>query len=161
MKLNKLFLSMFTAGMFFFLTYAQADEQAKSITITNAWVRLLPPSATTTAAYMTISNSSSSAAVVISAASDVAGATEIHQMSDMNGMMKMSMSGDLTIPASGKTVLQPGGFHMMLINLKKPLHQGDNVAITLNFKDKSSLMVNAVVQAQQPADSSGMDGMKM
>ena len=79
----------------------------------------MPPSQTTTAAYMTITNNSSKEAVLVSASSDIAGAVEIHQMSDMNGMMKMAMVSNMHVPALGKVILQPGGFHIMLINLKK------------------------------------------
>jgi hypothetical protein len=69
-------------------------------------------------------------------------------MSDMNGMMHMAMASHLNIPAQGNAALQPGGFHIMLINLKKPLHKGDIVPITLHFQGGGSIMVNADVRDQ-------------
>ena len=84
----------------------------------------------------------------MSASSDIAGATEIHQMSDMNGMMHMAMVSNLHIPAQGKMTFQPGGFHIMLINLKKQVNKDDIVPITLHFQDGSKIVVNAQAKAQ-------------
>jgi periplasmic copper chaperone A len=129
-------------------TCAHADDLSKYIFVSNAWVQAMPPSQTTTAAYMVIVNNSSREAVIVSASSDIAGATEIHQMSDMNGMMNMAMVSKIHIPALGKVALKPGGFHIMLINLKKPVNKGDIVPITLHFQDGGSIMVKADVRFQ-------------
>jgi len=144
MKIKNL-LCFVIATVVFSLAYAHANDLSKNIFVSNAWVQAMPPSQTTTAAYMTITNNSNKETVLISASSEIAGATEIHQMSDMNGMMHMAMSPNVHIPALGKVTLQPGGFHIMLIDLKKPLNKGDIVPITLRFQDGGSTIVNAQV----------------
>ena len=130
----------------FLLTLAHADDLSKNIFVSNAWVQAMPPSQMVSAAYMTISNNSSKELIIVSASSDIAGTAEIHQMSEMNGMMKMAKVQNLHVPAQGKVSLQPGGFHIMLINLKKPVNKGDIVSITLHFQDGGSIMVNADVR---------------
>ena len=161
MKIKNLLCSIIAATAFFFMTYTYADDLGKDIFISNAWVQAMPLSQTTTAAYMVITNNSTRQAVLVSASSDIAAATEIHQMSDLNGMMKMAMIPNLHIPAQGKVILQPSGFHIMLINLKKPVNKGDMVTITLHFQDGSVIVVNAQAKLQQEEDSSSMPGMKM
>ena len=73
----------------------------------------------------------------------------------------MAMIANLSIPAKGKVTLQPGGFHIMLINLKKPVNKGDIVPITLHFQDGSVIVVNAQAKPEQGENPSGMSGMKM
>jgi copper(I)-binding protein len=161
MKIRNLLCSIVAITAVFFLTCAHADDSSKNILISNAWVQAMPPSQQTTAAYMVIANNSSKEAVLTSASSDIAGATEIHQMSDMNGMMNMAMVSNLHIPALGEVILKPGGFHLMLINLKKPANKGDIVPITLHFQDGGSIIINAQVKMQAEDGSSSASGMKM
>ena len=161
MKFKSLLCPIVAITAIFFMNYAHADDLSKNIFVSNAWVQAMPPSQTTTAAYMSITNNSSQEAVLVSASSDIAGVTEIHQMSQMNGMMKMAMISNLHILAQGKVELSPGGFHIMLINLKKPVNKGDIVPITLHFQDGSVIVVNAQAKLQQEEDSSSMAGMKM
>jgi len=144
-----------------FLTHAHADDLGKYISVTNAWVQAMPPAQTSTAAYMTITNDSALQAVLTSASSDIAGAVEIHQMSEANGMMKMAMVPNISIPSKLSVTLKPGGFHIMLINLKKSVNKGDIVPITLHFQDGSDIVVKAEVKAQQEDNSSSMPGMQM
>ncbi len=122
--------------------------QKKEIFVSNAWVQAMPPAQKVSAAYMIIANNSQKEVILASASSDIAGATEIHQMSEKNGMMNMAMVSNIHIPARGKVILQPGGYHMMLINLKKPVNKGDIVPITLHFQDGGSIIVNADVLDQ-------------
>lgn len=143
-----------------FLPHVYADDTGE-ILVSHAWVQAMPPSQTTTAAYMTIMNNSTREAVLVSASSEIAGVTEIHQMSNANGMMNMAMVPNVHIPARGKVLLQPGGYHIMLINLKKPADKGTMVPITLHFQDGSAVVVNAQVKMQDPASSSSMPGMNM
>ena len=161
MKLKNLLCCIIVTTTAFLTTYAQADDISKDIFVSNAWVQAMPPVQTTTAAYMLITNNSSKEAVLVSASSDIAGAIEIHQMSDTNGMMNMAMVGQIHIPARSKVTLSPGGFHIMLINLKKSLNKGDLVPITLHFQDGSVIVVNAEVKSDQADSSSSMPGMNM
>jgi len=148
MKIRDLFFSIVAFGVFSFMSCVYADSLGKDIFVSDAWVQAMPTSATNSAAYMVIVNNSPKEISLVSASSDIAGSTEIHQMSDMDGMMNMAMVGQVHIPAQGKVALQPGGFHVMLIDLKKPLHKGDIVPITLRFQDGSTIIVSAQVKSQ-------------
>jgi periplasmic copper chaperone A len=149
MKIKNLLCSTVFIIAVFFLTYAQADDLSKNIFVSNAWVQAMPPSQTSSAAYMIIANNSHNEVVLVSASSDIAGVTEIHQMSDRNGMMHMAMVPNVHIPAQGKVTLKPDGFHIMLIDLKKPVNKGDVVPITLHFQDGGSIIVNAQVKTEE------------
>ncbi len=132
-----------------FLTCAWAEDLSKSVLVSDAWVQAMPPSVPNGAAYMTIANNSFNDIVLVSVSSEIAGVTEIHKMSEMNGMMNMApVSSQLRIPALSKLLLQPTSVHLMLINLKKPLHKGDIVPITLHFQGGGTVVVNAVVKMQ-------------
>ena len=164
---------LFLIGIFMVLNLvapAFAHEDM-DIAVSKAWVAALPPTQTTTAAYMTIENKGKDKEVLISATTPVAGAAEIHQMSDEGGMMKMVMLKSLTIPAMGKVVLGHGGYHLMLINLVKPLKKGDVVPIYLKFDCGCTIEVKATVgdgpnqtssgSSMNMSGMSGMSGMKM
>ena len=148
MEIKNLLCFMVAIIAVFFLNYAHADDLNKNIFVSDVWVQAMPPSQTNTAAYMVITNNSPKEAIIVSASSDIAGATEIHQMSDMDGMMNMAMVANLHVPAQSKLTLHPGGFHIMLINLKKPVNKGDIVPVTLHFQDGSAIIVKAIVRGQ-------------
>ena len=148
MKFKNLFNVILVTVAAFILTYAYAEDLSSDILVSDAWVQILPPSQTSTAAYMTITNNSNKDAVLVSVSSDIAGSAEIHQMSEMAGMMNMAMAVNLKIPAQSKVTLQPAGFHIMLIDLKKPIINGDIVPIMLHFQDSRTFMVRAKVHGQ-------------
>ena len=147
MKIKNLVCSMVVATTAF-LTCAWADDLSKTVIVTDAWVQAMPPSQTTTAAYMIIANNSFKDIVLVSVSSDIAGSAEIHQMGKTSDMMKMDMVNKVPIPSLSKVILQTGGIHIMLVNLKKPLNKGDIVPITLHFQDGGAVVANAVVKMQ-------------
>ncbi len=118
----------------------------QKIAITDAWVQAMPPSQTVTAAYFTFINNSSQEMVMTSASSSIAAAVEIHQMSRMDGKMRMTMVPQVVIPPKSNVVFDHGGLHLMLIGLKKPAHQGDKFPITLYLQDGSSIDIQAEVR---------------
>jgi periplasmic copper chaperone A len=148
MKIKNLFCFIVTTTIAFFSAYAYADDLTKGIFVNDAWVEAMPPSQSSSAAYMIIANNTPKAIVLLSASSDIAAVTELHQMSHMNGMMHMAMVSHLRIPSKGKVALQPGDFHIMLIDLKKPVNKGDIVPITLHFQDGGNITVKADVREQ-------------
>jgi copper(I)-binding protein len=95
---------------------------------------------------MTITNNSSKEIIITSVSSGMAGATEIHQMSETNDIMHMAPVSNLHIPIQGDVKLKPGGLHIMLINLKKPVKEGDIVPIRLQFQDGSFIAVHTEVK---------------
>jgi len=161
MEIKNLIFLTIVASIVLLSVCAHAQDASKELSVSDAWVQAMPPAQTTSAAYMTITNNSQAGAVLVAASSDIAGAVEIHRMSDTDGMMKMAMADSVAVPAQDKLILKPGGFHIMLINLKKALNKGDIVPITLHFQDGSSIIVKAEVKGQEADDSSSMPGMQM
>lgn len=114
------------ASTAFWLT---TSAYAGDISVTNAWARATAPGQEVGAAYFDIV--SKSAAKLVKAESPAAASTEIHTMSMKNGVMEMRKLDSLELPAGKAVSLAPGGNHIMLIGLKKPLKEGDKVVITL------------------------------
>ena len=113
---------------------AFASAFAQTIDVKDAWVRTSVPGQKATGAFMKITAREGSR--LVAASSPVAGITEVHEMKMDGNIMKMrALENGLELPA-GKTVeLKPGGFHVMLMDLKGPLAKDSTVPLTLVFKD--------------------------
>ncbi len=120
---------------FSMLTSAQAAEN--TVSITDAWVRATNPGQEVGAAYLTLLSAKDT--TLTSVVSDVTKSVEIHNMTMQNGIMKMRMIDTLSLTAGKPYKLAPGGFHLMLFDLKKPLTVGEHVTFVLNFKNKSKV----------------------
>ena len=128
MTLIKRFFALFSL-----ILLLGACEQNHGVAIMDNWVRANAPGQNVGAAYMTLLSARDS--TMIKAEADIAGSVEIHSMSMENGVMKMRMLEELPLKAGKAEKLAPGGFHLMLFDLKKPLTVGENVNFTLSFKD--------------------------
>ena len=127
-----------------------------AITVSDPYVRLLPPGATTSAAYLLMKNSGAADRKLVKADSPVAQSIEVHEHRTDNGVMKMREVGSILIKAHAQTELKPGGYHLMLIGVKRPLAEGDSVAITLTFDDGSKQPIAALVRKVQTDMPAGM-----
>lgn len=107
---------------------------AGDIEIKAPWVRGTVAGQTATGAFMEIT--SKSGASLVGAASPVAGVTEVHEMKMDGGVMKMRAVARLDLPAGKPVILGPGGYHVMLMNLKQMIKTGDSVPLTLQFEGK-------------------------
>src|SRR5215471_17099674 len=122
---------------------ARADEvKAGDLVISQAWSRATPKGAKTGGGYLTIENKGSAPDRLIDGSSDVAGSVQVHEMSTEGGVMKMRpVENGLTIEP-GKTVkLAPGGYHLMMMDLKQPLKRGDKLPVTLQFEKAGTVAV--------------------
>lgn len=117
-----------------FLLLLISCQSIAEVSISDAWVRENAPGQKVGAAYMTLKSSEKSKLVYVEAIS-IAGAVEIHSMSMNNGIMKMRMLEELTLEANEPVSLKPGSFHLMMMDLKKPLKAGEEVTFRLCFKD--------------------------
>ncbi len=128
MKLSQLALAALIAA------FASTSAVAQSIEVKDPWVRAAVPGQTGTGAFMKITAKDGSR--LVSASSPVAGVTEVHEMNMEGNIIKMrALESGLELPA-GKTVeLKPGGYHVMLMDLKGPLAKDSTVPLTLVFKD--------------------------
>ena len=120
---------------------SNAGTAAEKLVIHNAWIQEMPPARRLTAAYLTIENLSGKENSLLAAKADVAGVVELHRAEMNNGMMRMRKLDRVALPV-GKTELT-GDVHIMLIDLKTPLQEGDQVALTLEFENavKQTVMV--------------------
>jgi copper(I)-binding protein len=111
----------------------------RSPAISGAWARATVPGQAVGAAYMKINSLTD--AVLTDIESDVSQSTEVHSMTHQDGVMKMRKLNKLDIPA-GKTIeLTPGGNHLMLIGLKKPLKAGDSLQLKMTFVDSAGAQI--------------------
>jgi periplasmic copper chaperone A len=115
---------------------ARADDvRAGDLVISQGWSRATPGGAKVGGGYVTIENKGSAPDRLIAVSGDVAGRIEIHEMAVTNGVMTMRPLENGLAIAPGKTVkFAPGGFHLMMMDLKNPLKQGDKVSVTLEFE---------------------------
>jgi periplasmic copper chaperone A len=137
----------------------RAEEvKVGDLVITQEWSRATPGGAKIATGYLTIENKGSTPDRLIGGSADVAGKVEVHEMATKNGVMTMRpLDNGLTIEP-GKTVkLAPGGYHLMLLDLKSPLKQGDEVPVRLEFEKAGEVRLSFDVQgvgAQGPGVSS-------
>ena len=140
------------------------DATLGDLMIMNAWARATPKGATVGAGYLTLHNQGAAADKLIGAAADFAD-IQIHEMKMANGVMEMrELKDGLAIPANSMITLKPGGYHVMFVNLKRPLLKGEKDKVTLKFEKAGSVEVEFDVEgvgAAAPAGAGSMGGMKM
>ena len=95
---------------------------------------------------MTLINTGSQADALVSAASEAAQVAELHEVTNEGGVMKMRPVTNIPLPAGGKVELQPGSYHVMLLDLKHDLKPGDTVPVTLTFEHGGELRIEAAVR---------------
>ncbi len=91
---------------------------------------------------------------LIAAVSEVAEAIEIHSMSMGDGMMRMRKLDKLSLPARKAFALEPAGYHLMLLNLRRPLNQGQTIPLVLIFErdGETQVKVETIAQVRGRAD---------
>jgi copper(I)-binding protein len=112
----------------------------------DAWVRATP-GVEVAAAYLTLHNGGTQPVVVNGVTSPAAGAAMIHESSLVNGQSTMRAHEPLRIGAGETVRFTPGGLHIMLHRLKRPLAPGDEVPLVLLLEGGGSLTVTARVRA--------------
>jgi hypothetical protein len=99
-----------------------------------------------TAVFGTITNNSAEDITLTGAETEVAGLVEIHEMAMIDGEMKMQqIDGGLVIPAGKSVSLEPGGNHIMLMELTKAVEAGQEISVTLRFDGADALTINGIV----------------
>ena len=124
---------------------AGADEfKVGDITVDRPWTR-----ATTVqvgAAYMTLRTAGKTPDRLIKASSPDAQRVEIHSMSMDGGVARMQEIPGVDIRPGAATQLKPGGFHLMLVGLRRPLREGQSIRIALTFEQAGTVEVDATVE---------------
>lgn len=119
------------------------------VDISLPWVRATVAPQKATGAFVQLKAKSDSRLVEVR--SSVAGVTEIHEMKMEGSTMKMRAVDGLDLPAGQLVELKPGSFHIMLMDLKKPLAAGETVDLTLVFEGRDKKRVEQVIKAEARA----------
>ena len=135
-------------------TVCAINAFAQNVTVTDAWARATVQGQKATGAFMKITAKDNVKLVGVS--SPVAGVAEIHEMKMDKDVMKMSaLPNGLELPAGKAVELKPGGYHVMLMDLKAPLAKDTTVPLTLTLQDtkgvKSTVALKVLVAMQPPA----------
>ena len=126
--------------------------RAGELAVVDAWARATPPGAGVAAAYLTIDNAGGGADRLLGASSDAAGRVEVHETRRDGEVMRMRKAEPLDIPAGERVVFGPGGLHVMLMELKEPLRQGETLSLTLRFEHAGEVPVQASILAGDATD---------
>ncbi|MFA7281300.1 MAG: copper chaperone PCu(A)C [Sterolibacterium sp.] len=116
------------------------------VTVKEPWARGTVVGQTASGAFMELTASENAA--LLEASSPVAGVVEVHEMSLDNGVMKMRAVPRLDLPAGKPVTLKPGGYHIMLMDLKKQLKKGESVPLTLKIEGKDKKVSSIEVKAE-------------
>jgi hypothetical protein len=146
------FLSAATLAGLLHVGPAQAQ-----VTVTEAWVRATVPQQRASGAFLRIDSVAS--ATLLRVTSPVAAVVELHRMSMQGDVMKMQPVEGIALPAGKTVALEPGGYHIMLLELKQTLKAGDTVPLTLVIetadKQRREVQVKAMVRALGSTPSAG------
>lgn len=164
-SLSRALIGALLLAVFGSMAPSQAEDvTAGELVITQAWARATPAGAKIGGGYLTIENKGAAPDKLLGGSTEAAAKVEVHQMSMNNGVMSMHpVEGGLAIPP-GKTVkLAPGGYHLMIKNLKHPLKQGEKLPVTLDFEKAGKVKLSLDIMgigAQGPDEKAGHSGMK-
>ncbi|WP_205849777.1 copper chaperone PCu(A)C [Nakamurella flava] len=152
---------------------AASSAAAGELSITDAWVKATDGAEdpSMTAAFGVIRNTTDKPLTIVSATNSASVHTELHEMAMDNGAMVMRpVAGGIPVPAEGTTTLEPGGLHVMIMDVTQPIKAGDDVTVTLTADDGSTLQFTALAKDFAGANESyspstgamaGMSGMDM
>ncbi len=119
------------ACMLFGMSCAAVVQDCPGLRVTDPWVREAPPKAEVQAAYMTLINEGTQELILTNVAAPQYANAEFHRMWFEGDQMRMQAQPTLVIPAQGELALEPGGYHLMLINPDQRMRAGDTVHIRL------------------------------
>ncbi len=136
-------------------TVPAAAQGSATIEVAEPWARPSPGGGKMSAAYLILRNKGSAADQLLSASAPVAESVELHTVVKDGDVMRMRPVAAIEVAPGATTVLQPGGFHIMLIGLKAPLKQGDRFPLELNFAKAGKQKVEVMVGAPGAAHGTG------
>lgn len=143
-RLRNIFTTFFAIS--FLLSIFSTNSYAESISVMHPYARAVPEGQPNSAAFMVLKNNTDQDRALLEARSNVSNVVELHTHKKEAGMMRMRRVDQIEIKAGGKTVLKPGGLHVMFIGLKHQLKKGDNVKLELVFDDGSTTSLSVPVK---------------
>ena len=116
-----------------------------AVTATDAWVRGTVPSQTSTGAFLTLTSTED--AKLVAVATPIARVAEIHKTANRGGVMSMEGVDAVPLPAGKPVALQPGGYHVMLMELAGPVKAGTKVPLVLTIEDRDGKRTTVRIEA--------------
>ena len=136
-------------------TVASGSLYAQNVDVKNAWVRASVQGQKATGAFMQLT--ASQPTTLVGVASPVAGVAEVHEMKMDGDVMRMrALPQGLPLPAGKAVALTPGGYHVMLMDLKATLPKDSTIPLTLTFKDAKG--VESRVELKLPVATTAPGG---
>lgn len=117
-----------------------------AVQVIDPYVRVLPPGSPNTAAFMQLTNAGTNELALVAVETEIAARAELHTHQLVDGVAQMRQVAEIALPAGQMVSLQPGGLHIMLLDLKAPLKADEPVALTLIFSDGSRQPVTAIAR---------------
>ncbi|WP_201721575.1 copper chaperone PCu(A)C [Caulobacter sp. B11] len=134
------------------LIATSALAAASTPRIEAGWVRATPPAARAGAAYFNLTNPGKAPDRLLGGSAPGVERVEVHEMSMTDGIMRMRpLTDGLVIPAGGTVALKPGGYHIMLIGLARPLKAGESLPLTLRFEKAGKVTVTLPIKTPPAA----------
>lgn len=136
---------------------------AQAVELKDAWARASAGPARAGAAFMTIVNTGTEDDRVVAASAPVSVVTELHTHIKEGEVMRMRQVPDIAVPAGETVMLQPGGLHVMFMQLAEPLKEGDTFPVTLTFEKAGDKTIEVTVKGAGAMGAMGhgaMQGMK-
>jgi copper(I)-binding protein len=118
-----------------------------TLVIDHPWSRSTAAGMPMGVAYLTITNHGKTADALIAASTTAAARAEFHQTTIVDGMARMRPLTEIVIPAGATVKIEPGGIHIMLVDLKAPLEKGKSVPLDLEFRGAGRLRVALSIEA--------------
>lgn len=137
---------------------AAQTSSKPTVQVSQPWTRATATGQAVGGGYLTLRNPGPVADRLLGARSPAAERVELHSMAMEGDVMKMRPVDAVDVPAGGSVELKPGGLHLMLLGLKKPLQPGQSVPLTLRFEKAGEVPVQLQVQGSgAPAQDAGHD----
>lgn len=124
----------------------------RPLTIADPYIRATPPGQTNTAMFLTLTNHTDRQHALIAASSLLADRVELHAHRMENGLAMMRPVQRIAIPAGESVTLQPGGLHVMLLGIRRPIQPGDCAAVTFTFETGDQIQVTAPIRRIRHSD---------
>jgi copper(I)-binding protein len=140
------------------------EYKAGAIKIEAPWIRATPVGAEVAGGYMKIENTGKEPDRLVGGSTEIAGKFQVHEMSMSGGVMKMrELDKGLEVKPGKSVELKPGSYHVMMLELKHPLKEGDKVKGTLVFEKAGAVDVEYAVRSmgakgKSPVGGHGMSG---
>lgn len=154
--MRKLMVALAAAGALALAGCASDGEESTAVpsgtdtavTVTDAWIP--QPASDVSAMFGTITNSGTEAVTLTTGSVEGVGMVQVHEfVTEDNKQIMQEMPNGLEIPAGGSVTLQPGGYHVMMMDVTADWQVGDEVPVTLEFTNNETVEVTAVVKARE------------